>query len=105
MTEKYILKLYVTGETANSQSAIKNLNGILDKEIKDLYTLEVVDVLKWPNLAEQDKILATPTLIKVSPEPGKRIIGDLSDWGKLRSALELNNEPKQLVDSDENIVS
>jgi circadian clock protein KaiB len=105
MSKEYILKLYITGDSANSQSAIKNLNGILEKEIKNLYKLKVVDVLKRPNLAEQDRILATPTLMKVSPAPAKRIIGDLSDWGKVRLGLELNNEPKQLVDSNENIVS
>ena len=105
MSKEYILKLYITGDSANSQSAIKNLNGILEKEIKDLYTLKIIDVLERPDLAEQDRILATPTLVKVSPAPAKRIIGDLSDWEKVSLGLELNNEPKQLVDSDENIVS
>lgn len=105
MSKEYILKLYIMGDTANSQAAIKNLNRILEKEIKDLYTLEVIDVLGRPELAERDKILATPTLIKVSPAPARRIIGDLSDGGKVRLGLELDNKPKQLVDSNENIVS
>lgn len=105
MSKEYILKLYITDDTASSQAAIKSLNGIIEKEIRDLYTLEIVDVLERPEMAEQDRILATPTLIKVSPAPAKRIIGDLSDWGKIRSGLELNNEPKQLVDSDKNIIS
>jgi circadian clock protein KaiB len=102
MTEKYILKLYVTGETANSRTVIKNLNDILEREPKDLYTLDVIDVLENPQAAEEDKILATPTLIKVFPEPAKRIIGDLSDRGKVKSGLGLADEPKQSVNSDEN---
>lgn len=102
MTKKYILKLYIMGETANSQTAIKNLNDILEKERKDLYTLDVVDVLKDPQAASEDKILATPTLIKFSPGPAKRIIGDLSDRVKVMSGLDLTDEPKQLVNSDEN---
>jgi len=105
MTEKYILKLYVMGDTANSRTVIKNLNDILEKEIKDLYTLDVIDVLENPQAAEEYKILATPTLIKISPEPARRIIGDLSDRGRVMSGLDLTDEPKQLVDSNENIVS
>ena len=100
MRKEYILKLYIMGDTANSQAAIKNLNCILEKELKDLYTLEVVDVLKQPDMAEQDRILATPTLTKVSPAPAKRIIGDLSDGEKVRLGLELNNELKPLVNKD-----
>ena len=105
MSKEYILKLYIMGDTANSQSVIKNLNGILEKEIRDLYTLKIVDVLERPDIAEQDRIFATPTLIKVSPAPARRIIGGLSDWESVRFGLELNNEPKPLVNSNENIVS
>jgi len=89
MTEKHILKLYVTGKTANSQAAIKNLNDILEREPKDLYTLDVIDVSENPQAAEEDKILATPTLIKISPEPPRRIIGDLSDKKKVLLGLNL----------------
>jgi circadian clock protein KaiB len=91
------------GDTTNSQTAIKNLNNILEKEPKDLYTLDVIDVLKNPQAASEDKILATPTLMKVSPEPAKRIIGDLSDRGRVMSGLDLTDEPKQFVSNDENI--
>ena len=101
MTKKYILKLYIMGQTANSQTAIKNLNDILEKEPKDLYTLDVVDVLKDPQAASEDKILATPTLIKFSPGPAKRIIGDLSDRAKVMSGLDLTDEPKHLVKNNE----
>ena len=102
MVKKCVLKLYIMGQTANSQTAIKNLNDILEKEPKDLYTLDIVDVLKDPQAASEDKILATPTLIKVSSEPARRIIGDLSDRGKVMSGLGLADEPKQSVNSNEN---
>ena len=103
MTEKYVLKLYVTGETAHSRTVIKNLNDILEREPKDLYTLDVIDVLENPQVAEEDKILATPTLIKISPEPARRIIGDLSDKEKVLLGLDLFAESGQLTNNKRNI--
>jgi circadian clock protein KaiB len=89
MAAKVVLKLYVTGETANSLRAIKNLKELLENELKDLYELRVIDVLKNPKLAEEDKILATPTLTKVLPLPLRKIIGDLSDKEKVLLGLDL----------------
>jgi circadian clock protein KaiB len=83
MAAKYILKLYVTGDTTNSQKAIKNLEKALAMKLKGAYSLEVIDVLKHPQLAEKDNILATPTLTKVLPPPFRKIIGDLSDIDKV----------------------
>lgn len=97
MTKKYTLKLYITGDTGNSQTAIKNLNRILEAKVKGLYKLDIIDVLKTPELAIEGKILATPTLIKVSPEPAKRIIGDLSDAEKVSFGLNLDTEPEKLT--------
>jgi len=94
MGSKYLLKLYVLGQTANSQKAIKNLNMLLKNELKDLYTLKIIDVSKNPRLAEEDKILATPTLIKVLPLPIRKIIGDLSDSEKVLLGLDLTFEIK-----------
>ena len=62
--EGYILKLYVAGSTQNSIWAINRLNNILEQEIRSVYRLKVIDVLKNPQLAEEDKISATPTLVK-----------------------------------------
>jgi len=92
MGSKCLLKLYVLGQTANSQKAIKNLNALLNNELKDLYTLKIIDVLKNPRLAEEDKILATPTLIKVLPLPLRKIIGDLSDKERVLLGLDLTFE-------------
>jgi circadian clock protein KaiB len=95
MAAKYILKLYITGRTVNSEKAIKNLKAVLDTQLKELYSLEVIDVLKHPQLAEEDKILATPTVMKVSPPPARKIIGDLSDKEKVLSGLGLTIEKKE----------
>jgi circadian clock protein KaiB len=87
---KFMLKLYITGQTPNSIRAIRNLKSILSKEFKGVYILKVVDVLKNPALAEAEKILATPTLAKVLPKPIKRIIGDLSSREKVLLGLDLS---------------
>jgi len=87
---KFVLKLYVTGRTINSQNAIENLKAILDEPVlKGKYELEVIDILKDPKLAEDERILATPALDKKLPLPARRIIGDLSDKEKVFSGLDL----------------
>ena len=92
MAAKHVLKLYVTGQTANSAKAIENLKDILKNGLNDLYKLIVIDVIKNPQLAEEDKILATPALVKVLPPPVSKIIGDLSDKEKVLTALGLTAE-------------
>jgi circadian clock protein KaiB len=89
MPIKYVLKLYVTGLTPRSQDAVKSLKKILNEDYKGVYSLRVIDVVKHPNLAEDDKILATPTLIKILPPPVRRIIGDLSNKEKVLLGLDL----------------
>ncbi|MEI6830515.1 MAG: circadian clock protein KaiB [Synechococcaceae cyanobacterium ELA445] len=89
VSKAYILKLYVAGNTPNSMRALKTLRNILENEFKGLYALKVIDVLKNPQLAEDDKILATPTLAKILPPPVRRIIGDLSDRERVLIGLDL----------------
>lgn len=76
---KHLLKLYVTGQTPRSVRAIVNLRDICESEWPDRYEIVIIDVLERPQLAEEARILATPTLIKELPPPVRRIIGDLSD--------------------------
>ncbi len=64
---KFKLRLYVTGKTPKSERAIANLKEICERDLKGLYELEIIDVLEQPQLAENEKILATPTLIKDLP--------------------------------------
>ena len=94
----YILKLYVAGNTPNSMRALKTLREILENEFRGVYALKVIDVLKSPQLAEEDKILATPTLSKILPPPVRRIIGDLSDRDKVLIGLDLLYD--ELAESD-----
>jgi circadian clock protein KaiB len=69
--------------------ALQTLRQILEQEFKGVYALKVIDVLKNPQLAEEDKILATPTLAKILPPPVRRIIGDLSDRERVLIGLDL----------------
>lgn len=89
LKKTYVLKLYVAGNTPSSIRAIKMLNDILEKDFQGVYALKVIDVLKNPQLAEEDKILATPTLSKILPPPVRKIIGDLSDREKVLIGLDL----------------
>jgi circadian clock protein KaiB len=87
----YLIKLYVTGQTPRSQRAITNLRHICDHELEGQYELVVIDVLERPQLAEDEKILATPTVVKELPQPIRRIIGDLSDHERVLLGLDLLN--------------
>ncbi|MEW6734438.1 MAG: circadian clock protein KaiB [Acidobacteriota bacterium] len=86
---KYLLKLYITGHTARSERAIANLRRICDEELGGQYEMMIIDILERPQLAEDEKIVATPTLIKQLPPPLRRIIGDLSDTEKVLLGLDL----------------
>jgi len=85
----YKLRLFITGHTSLSQRAIANLHQICENELEGDYELETIDVLEEPMLAETEKILATPTLVKQLPEPMRKIIGDLSDRERVLVALDL----------------
>jgi circadian clock protein KaiB len=88
---KFILTLYVTGTSPRTKIAIDNLNRICMQELEGRYELEIVDVLEHPQRAEDEKILATPTLIKQLPPPLRRVIGDLSDKEKVLLGLEVRS--------------
>jgi circadian clock protein KaiB len=89
--DKFKLRLYITGKTPKSERAIANLKEICERDLKGLYILQIIDVLESPQLAEDEKILATPTLIKDLPPPLKRIIGDLSNSDKVLLGLDLSH--------------
>lgn len=91
MANKYLLKLYITGRTPRSEQCIANLRTICDRELAGKYDLKIIDVLEHPQLAEDEKILATPTLIKELPPPIRRLIGDLSDTEKVLLGLDLRD--------------
>jgi circadian clock protein KaiB len=89
----YLLRLYVTGTSPRAEVAIANLRRICEQELRGQYELQIIDVLEHPQLAEDEKILATPTLIKQLPPPLRRVIGDLSDKEKVLLGLELRRDP------------
>jgi circadian clock protein KaiB len=89
MPQKYILKLYVVESCSSSDLALRNLKEIISEESKTVFQLDIIDVRKHPQQAEDDKILAIPTLIKKLPPPVKKIIGDLSNKEKLLLDLDL----------------
>jgi len=84
----YILTLYVTGQSVRSQRAVANLRSLCDG-LGDACELTVIDVLERPQMAEDERILATPTVIRQRPLPLRRVIGDLSDRDKLMLWLDL----------------
>ena len=83
------LRLYVAGETARSKHAIANLRNICEAELGGQCQIQIVDVLDNPDLAEKEKVLATPTLVKLLPPPLRRIIGDLSQTEKVLLGLDM----------------
>ena len=91
MTEQdgYNLRLYVAGQTPKSIAALANLKKLCEKHLAGRYTVEVIDLMKEPALAQRDQIIAIPTLIRHLPEPLKRIIGDLSNTDKVLVGLDI----------------
>jgi circadian clock protein KaiB len=86
---KYVLRLYVSGSTAKSALAVENIKRICEQHLKNRYDLEVIDIYQQPKLAKEEQIVAVPTLIKRSPPPLRRLIGDLSDRRKVLFGLDL----------------
>ena len=86
----YRLRLFVTGASPNSTRAIINLKQICEAHIKDNYEMEIVDVHQQPLLAQSEQIVALPLLIKLSPGPQRRLIGDMSDTQKVLRGLDLS---------------
>ena len=97
----YRFRLFVTGETGRSRQAAENLRELCEARVADLYELEVIDVLDHPELAEEDRIIATPTAIRLLPLPARRVIGDLSDLGLAATALDLpGSRPSPKAEED-----
>lgn len=86
------LRLYVAGQTGRSLTALANLQAICEKHLAGRYRIEVVDLLKNPQLGRGDQILAIPTLVRKLPPPMKKIIGDLSRTERVLVGLDLQPE-------------
>jgi circadian clock protein KaiB len=86
---EYKLRLFITGSTPRSTRAIENMRRICAENLEGRYDLEVVDVYQNPEATKDLQIIATPTLVKVLPEPLRKIIGDLSDRERVLAGLDL----------------
>ena len=91
-SEVWELRLYVAGQTPNSMKAFANLNKICEEHLKGKYTIEVIDLLKNPQLAAGDQILAIPTLVRKLPVPIRKIIGDLSNTERVLVGLDIRSK-------------
>ena len=91
ITENYVLKLFVAGNTANSLIAVKNTKAICEKYLKGRYKLEVIDIYQQPLLVMEEQILAVPTLIKKMPSPIRKLIGNSTNIEKVLVALNIKN--------------
>ncbi|HET9435109.1 MAG TPA: circadian clock KaiB family protein [Chitinophagaceae bacterium] len=87
--KKWELRLYVAGKTPKSVTALSNLKKYCETHLKGQYRIEVIDLLKKPQLAEGDQIFAIPTLVRKVPEPIRKIIGDLSNEEKVLVGLNI----------------
>lgn len=87
--DKYVLSLYITGSTNRSILAVTNLKKICNEYLEGRYELEVIDLFQQPGLAQDEQIIAAPTLIKKFPLPFRRIIGDMSNKESLLLGLDL----------------
>jgi circadian clock protein KaiB len=87
--KQWILRLYVAGQTAKSITAFTNLKRICEEHLAGQYRIEIIDLIKNPQLAAGDQIVAIPTLVRQLPEPMRKIIGDLSNTERVLVGLDL----------------
>jgi circadian clock protein KaiB len=94
---KWKLRLYVAGQTPKSLAAFANLEKICDEHLKGKYEIEVIDLIKNPELADNEQILALPTLMRQLPPPVRKIIGDLSNTERVLIGLDIKTEKSNAV--------
>jgi circadian clock protein KaiB len=91
-TERFVLRLYVTGMTPRSTRAISAVRSLCEELLPGRYELEIIDVYQQPGLIRDEQIVATPTLVKMQPEPRRQLIGDMSNRARLILGLGLPAE-------------
>lgn len=89
---RIVLKLFITGHSTRSETAIRTLQHICEEDLEGVYELQIVDVLEQPEEAEAGRILATPTVVKELPPPIRKVIGDLSDKEKVLIGLDISRK-------------
>lgn len=91
--DRWVMRLYIAGQTPNSIAALSNLKRICEDQLKGQYKIEIIDLLKHPRLAKEDQIVAIPTLVRKLPQPIKRIVGDLSRAERALVGLDIRPLP------------
>ena len=86
------LRLYIAGKTPKALTAFANLKKLCEEHLKGKYNIEIIDLLKNPQLAKGDQILALPTLVRKLPQPLRKIIGDLSNTERVLVGLDLRQK-------------
>lgn len=97
---RYVLRLYVTGTTRNSERAIVNIRRICEEHLRGRYDLDIVDISRHPMLAEGEQIIAVPTLIKKLPLPLRRFIGDMSQTERILLGLDLRKTTERAASEE-----
>lgn len=88
--ETYVLRLYITGHSPNSRRAVENVRTICDEYLEGRYELEIIDIYQQPALAQKWQIVAAPTLVKESPPPLRKFIGNMSKTERILRGLDLD---------------
>lgn len=92
----FSFRLYIAGQTDRSRAAVANLRVLCESCLPYRCEIEVIDALERPDLAEEARILATPTVVRIEPGPELRVIGDLSDHGRAAAVLGIAGEDEML---------
>jgi circadian clock protein KaiB len=91
-SSRYILKLYVAGQSAKSVNAVANIKKLCEAHLPGRYVLDVIDLYQQPQLAQGEQIIAVPTLIRKLPSPLRRVIGDMSSTERVLIGLDIRSE-------------
>lgn len=94
-SNSHILRLYLSGTTPQSQKALANIKRICEEHLQGRYELQVIDIYQTPALAKDEQIIAVPTLVKLLPNPLRRLIGDLSNDERVLLGLDIAPKPKK----------
>ncbi|MGK7873613.1 MAG: circadian clock KaiB family protein [Xenococcaceae cyanobacterium] len=86
-TRTYVLRLFVSGSSTATEQALESIHRLLEQGLPHPYTLKVIDISKHPEQAETNQVSATPTLVRVLPQPVRRIVGELEDIQRVLQIL------------------
>lgn len=89
--EHYVLCLFISGMTARSSDSVARIKALCEKYLAGRYELEIIDIYQQPELAKEYQVFAVPTLVKMSPAPPRRLIGDLTHAEEVLRGLDLRH--------------